>query len=70
MLGLSGSFPSNNVGTPFRAKLVPDNLDGRLQDGMFARVTIRGREQPDAVRIPLSAIVRRYAFAVVRTASR
>jgi RND family efflux transporter MFP subunit len=53
----------------FQTKLVPDNRDSRLRDGMFARVAIRGEERPDAVRIPVNAIVRKagrnYAFVLV-----
>jgi len=49
----------------FQAKVVPINPDGKLREGMFAQVRIRGDERPDAVLIPNQAIVQRGGKSVV-----
>ena len=53
----------------FQAKVVPENPDGKLREGMFAQVRIVGDSRRDAVLVPNSAIVQRagktVAFVVV-----
>src|SRR5581483_7826046 len=53
----------------FQTKVVPENADGKLKDGMYAQVTIRGETRQDVVVIPNEAIVQRsgksVAFVVV-----
>jgi RND family efflux transporter MFP subunit len=43
----------------FQAKLVPDNPDGKLREGMFAQVRVAGTRRGDAVLVPNRAIVQR-----------
>jgi RND family efflux transporter MFP subunit len=53
----------------FQAKIVPSNPGGKLREGMFAQVRIRGDERPNAVLVPNAAVVQRsgrsVAFVVV-----
>ncbi len=48
----------------FQAKVVPLNPGGKLREGMFAQVRIRGDERSDVVLIPNSAIVQRSGKSV------
>jgi RND family efflux transporter MFP subunit len=53
----------------FQARIVPSNPGGKLREGMFAQVRIRGDERPNAILIPNQAVVQRsgksVAFVVV-----
>ena len=49
----------------FEAKVVPTNPEGKLREGMFAQVRIRGDEHQNAVLIPSGAIVQRGGKSVV-----
>jgi RND family efflux transporter MFP subunit len=49
----------------FQVKVVPENPEGKLKDGMYAQVTIRGTEAPDALAIPNQAIVQRGVRGIV-----
>jgi RND family efflux transporter MFP subunit len=48
----------------FQAKVVPTNNDGKLKEGMFAQVKIRGDERGNAILIPNQAIVQRSGKSV------
>jgi RND family efflux transporter MFP subunit len=48
----------------FQAKIVPQNPGGKLREGMFAQVRIRGDERQNAVLIPNQAIVQRSGKSV------
>jgi RND family efflux transporter MFP subunit len=48
----------------FQAKVVPVNPEGKLKEGMFAQVRIRGEERSNVVIIPTSAIVQRQGKSV------
>jgi RND family efflux transporter MFP subunit len=48
----------------FQAKIVPTDPQGKLKEGMFAQVRIRGDERPNAVLIPNQAIVQRAGKSV------
>src|SRR5262249_23931168 len=48
----------------FQAKVVPANPEGKLKEGMFAQVRIRGEERPSAILIPNQAIVQRNGRSV------
>jgi len=43
----------------FQAKVVPLDPSGKLREGMFAQVRIRGDERQDVVLIPNEAVVQR-----------
>jgi RND family efflux transporter MFP subunit len=58
--------PSANASTrTFQVKVVPENPEGKLKDGMYAQVAIRGAEAPNALAIPNQAIVQRGGNSIV-----
>jgi RND family efflux transporter MFP subunit len=48
----------------FQTKIVPENPDGKLKDGMYAQVAIRGESRQDVLVIPNEAIVQRSGKSV------